>query len=219
MSQNTRKRRKKRKISAYESRLQRIRKAQKRIPDLQVADLVLVRTKGNFLRYLLRRATNSHWDHVALVIFPRNYKKGYMNNLIVETRDERGISIHKMEKYVNFPEKYDIGIKRVPGLKHDVRKRIISYMLMNVDAPYYRLKHRRFLLAIVSKKYSEKLFGRQRYCCSGFVQKAFYDAADWSSREKYVFREDYLSPIELQDITTPGDIAKSNNAKWIYNPH
>lgn len=191
----------------------------KKIPILQEADIVLVRNKKGLLRKLLRKVTKSHWDHVALVIFPKNKEKGFFNNLIIEAVDPRGIEIHKLTKYSGNPEKYDFGIKRMISLSEETRKRVLSFMLMNVDAPYYRLKLRRFLAAMISKKYSEKLLGRQRYVCSGFVQKSFYEAVNWDERDKVIFRDDYLSPMELQDITTPGDIARSEKTKWIYNKH
>jgi hypothetical protein len=49
------------------------------------------------------------------------------------------------------------------------------------------------------------------------VQRAFYEAANWDEREKLIFRTEYLSPMELQDITTPADVAKSTRGVWIYN--
>jgi hypothetical protein len=197
-----------------------------KLPPLKEADIVLIRhkkVKGSFLRTLLRitlrKITKSYWDHTALVLFPKNPQKGYFYNQIIEAVDPRGIEIHKLDKYLKNPEIYDIGVKRIPGLNMDTRKRIIAFMLMNVDAPYYRLKLRRFLLAIFSRKFSEKLLGRQRFCCSGFVQKAFYEAANWDQREKIIFKKEFLSPIELQETTTPADIARSDKAVWIYNEH
>jgi hypothetical protein len=71
----------------------------------------------------------------------------------------------------------------------------------------------------MSETYTRKYLGRQRYSCSSFVQKAFYEAATWEQRYKFIFREDFLSPIELQGIITPGDIAFSDKSVWIYNKH
>ncbi|MFA5062326.1 MAG: YiiX/YebB-like N1pC/P60 family cysteine hydrolase [Patescibacteria group bacterium] len=187
------------------------------IPPLKEADIVLVHVKKNFLRYLIRKVTKSYWDHVALVLFAKDVAKGQYYNQIIEAVAPRGIEVHKLDKYLKDPEKYEIGIKRVPDLDPETRKRILSFMLMNVDAPYYKLTLSRFLLAAISKKFSEDLLGRQRFSCSGFVQKAFYEAAGWDKREDMIFREDFLSPMELQDITTPADIAQSGKAVWIYN--
>lgn len=187
------------------------------IPILQEGDIVLLHTKKNFFRHLIRKVTNSYWDHSTMVIFPKDKKRGNFYNLIIEAVAPRGIEIHKLDKYLADPDTYEIGIKRIPNLNQETRDRVISFMLMNVDAPYYKLKFSKFLFASISKKYTEKLLGHQRYSCSGLVQKAFYEAANWDQRQDLIFREDFLSPIELQEITTPGDIARSKKAKWIFN--
>lgn len=189
------------------------------LPQLQEADIILVHTKRSFLRYFLRRVTKSYWDHVALVLFPKNLKNGQFYNQIIEAVDPRGIEIHKFDKYLKDSQKYDIGIKRIAHLDQATRRRIVAFMLMNVDAPYYKLSIIRFIVASISRRFSEWLLGRQRFCCSGFVQRSFYEATNWNERERFIFREEYLSPMELQDITTPGDIAKSDKAMWVYNKH
>lgn len=187
------------------------------LPELKEADIVLVHTKGNFMRFLLRVITKSYWDHVALVLFPRNKEKGQFYNQIIEASYPRGIEIHKLEKYLKNPDKYDIAIKRVPDLNIETRRRIVAFMLMNVDAPYYKVSLFGFILAALSKKFSIRFLAQQRFCSSGFVQKSFYEAANWDEREKLIFRKDYLSPLELEDLTTPADIANSSNTVWIYN--
>jgi hypothetical protein len=206
-------------IFKTEVRLSPLEKIRGRLPDLMESDLIFIRNKKSLLRYFLRKVTKSYWDHVALVLFPKNKAKGYFYNLIIEAVDPSGIEIHKLNKYLNNPDKYDVGIKRVPNIQESTRQRIMAYMLMNVDAPYYRFKFWKFFFASFSKEYNEEFLGRQRYSCSGFVQKAFYEAAGWEERESFIFREDFLSPMELQEITTPGDIAKSHKSDWIYNKH
>lgn len=187
------------------------------LPELKEVDIVLIRIKGNFLRFLLRKVTDSYWDHAALVLFPKNIKKGRFYNSIIESVKPNGVEVHKLQKYLTKPNKYDIGIKRVPNLSALNRHQVIAFALMNVDTPYYRLSTFKFLLAYLSKRYRKWLLRRQRYSCTGLVQKAFYEAANINSEDKFVFRTDFLSPIELQEITTPADIATSKNSKWIYN--
>lgn len=187
------------------------------MPKLKEADIILVHQKHSFIRYLLRIITNSYWDHVALVLFPKDLAKGQYYNQIIEAAYPHGIEIHKLEKYLKNPGIYDIAIKRFPDLDEATRKRTVAFMLMNVDAPYYKGSIFSFIFAALSKKFSIKFLAQQRFCSSGFVQKAFYEAANWDEREKLIFRKDYLSPMELQDLTTPADVANSTNTVWVYN--
>lgn len=207
------------KIKSKKQKINPCKKKKYSLPMLQEADLVFVRIKKNWLRELLRKVTGSYWDHIALVLFPVNVGKANCFNLIIEAVDPSGIEIHKLDKYLKDPDKYEVGIKRVPGLTMKTRQRILSFMLMNVDAPYYKFGFFKLVFALLSEAYSRKYLGRQRYSCSSFVQKAFYEAATWEQRSKFVFREDFLSPIELQGIITPGDIAISDKSVWIYNKH
>lgn len=187
------------------------------LPELKEADIVFVHQRHNFIRYLLRKIMRSYWDHVALVLFTKDIKKGQYYNQIIEASYPRGIEIHKLEKYLRDPSRYDIGIKRVPNLDASTRRRITAYMLMNVDAPYYKASLVGMILAAFSKKFSLTFLAQQRFCSSGFVQKSFYEAANWDERDKFIFRTDHLSPMELEDLTTPADIAASKNTIWVYN--
>ena len=116
------------------------------LPELKIADVVLIRHKHNLLRFFLRKVTNSYWDHSAMVVFARNPSKGYASNIIAEAVQHgsfetrrRGVEIHKLEEYLNYPDRFDIGIKRFTDIDDTLRDRVRSFMLMNVDAPYYRL--------------------------------------------------------------------------------
>lgn len=187
------------------------------LPELKEADIVFVHHHRSFIRYLLRKIMHSYWDHVALVLFTKDIAKGQYYNQIIEASYPRGIEIHKLEKYLRDPSKYDIAIKRVPNLDASTRRRITAFMLMNVDAPYYKASLVGMILAAISKKFSLMFLAQQRFCSSGFVQKSFYEAANWDEREKFIFRTDNLSPLELEDLTTPADIANSDKTVWVYN--
>jgi hypothetical protein len=197
------------------------------IPPLEVGDIVLVRYKKSFFRWLIRKVTNSYWDHSALVVFAKNPAKGYASNIIAEAIQrralevaKRGIEIHKLEKYLLDPLRYDVGIKRFPGLDEETRNRVRAFMLMNVDAPSYRLPIADFFFALLSRSIRRNLLRRQRFSCSGLVQKAYYDAADWGQKHRFAFRElSGDSPIEIQELVTPGDIATSDLCQWIWNAH
>lgn len=188
------------------------------LPELHQADIVLIHIKRDFLRYFLRKVTKSYWDHAALVLFTKDLKKGRYYDQILEAVKPNGVEIHKLEKYLKDPNKYDIGIKRMPKLDLVTSKRIISFMLMNVDAPYYKLSRIKFFLASISKRFRKWFLARQRYSGTGLVQKTFYEAAHWEEKEKFVFKTDNsLSPIELQELTTAADIANNTYCQWIYN--
>lgn len=194
------------------------------LPELRIADIVLVRHKKIFTRGLLRHVTESYWDHVALVLFARNPAKGYASDIIIEAIQyginssyRRGVEIHRLDKYLNDPERYDVGIKRVAWLNEEMQNRVRAYMLMNVDSPYYPLNTSKFLLAMLSKSFRHYLNGRQRYSCSGLVQKAFYEAVDWVDRSNVMFKGAGYTPIELQETTSPGDIGKSTACDWIWH--
>ncbi|MFZ6015678.1 MAG: YiiX/YebB-like N1pC/P60 family cysteine hydrolase [Patescibacteria group bacterium] len=194
------------------------------IPELEIADIVFVRHKKGLTRWLLRKVTRSYWDHTALIIFPRDYSRGYANNIIIEAIQhglnssyKRGVEVHRLDKYLNDPKKYDVGIKRIPWLSEDMKQRVRAFMLMNVDTPYYPIFTSKFFLAWVSKTYRKYLNSRQRYSCSGLVQKSFYEASDWQDRTDVIFRGSGYTPIEIQEITSPADIANSDAGVWIWN--
>lgn len=194
------------------------------IPPLKVADIVFVRHKKNFTRGLLRHVTESYWDHVALVLFASNLSKGYSTDILIESIQHgmnssylRGVEIHRLDKYLNDPEKYDVGIKRVTWLDEEVQNRVRAYMLMNVDSPYYLLVTSKYLFALVSKNFRTYLNHRQRYSCSGLVQKAFYEAVDWVDRSTVNFKGAGYTPIEMQETVSPGDIARSPGCEWLWH--
>lgn len=194
------------------------------LPPLQVGDIVLIHHKKGLNRFFLREITESYWDHSAMVVFTRDPNMGFSHDIIEESIQvglrntlRRGVEIHRLDKYLWNPELYDVGIKRVPGLSDEIRERIRSFMLMNVDAPYYRLPTLDFLTAWLSKRVRKYVLARQRFSCSGLIQKAFYEASDWNTRPKLIFRKYGGTPIELQELTTPGDFGTSENCQWIWN--
>lgn len=187
---------------------------------LQVADILLLRRRRSFLSKQIRIATNSYWNHTAIVFRIPNEQNQTRNVLIIEAL--HGIEIHRLESYTKKLDIYDIGVKRVPGLNKELQKKIITFMLDNVDTPYDYTR----LLGIFIRhylwksllKYREHLINKDYYVCSSFTQRAFYRAMPENRKKDVLFRKDVISDLDLEDIA-PGDIAKSTNCKWIYNPH
>lgn len=188
------------------------------LPELQDADLVLVHKRGSLLKYMVRRVTGGYWDHAALVLLARDPEKGYFHNIIIESVPG-GVEVHKLDKYMNDPGKFDVGVKRFPDLSDEMKTRVKASMLMNIDAPHQRLRMSKFGIALASKKYSGKLLSRQRFSTSGLIQKAFLEAASWEGKKDVIFRDKFASPLELEDTTTPQDIAACDRCRWIYNEH
>lgn len=199
-----------------EVELTEIEKIHGPLPNLEVGDIVLLHNKKNLKRKLLREITKSYWDHAAMVLYDKEPDMGYQDNLIIESH-YGGVMVHKIGKYMDDAKRYDVGIKRVPWLNDELKERLRALMLLNVDAPYYPYSFWKLVFSKISEPLSRYLLGRQRYSCSGFVQKCFYEAMDWKERYRVVFTKEYISPLQFQDTLSPGDIARSNKSKWIYN--
>lgn len=209
-----------------------LEKLRGRLPQLKTADIVLIHIKGSFLRSLIRRVTGSYWDHVTAVVYPQNENK-LEHSIIIENINPRlnlfyylvdlslrGTEIHRLDKYLNNPQKYDIGIKRVPWLTEEHRQRFSSFLISTIDTPYWPLPFWKFFLAAIWPSYRSWFLRRLRWSCSALVQRAYYEAVtNWQDRLKVVFKEGDLSPIEMQDMISPAEIAASANARWIYNEH
>jgi hypothetical protein len=198
------------------------------LPPLLPGDIILVRHKRHLARRFLRRIFGSYWDHAVMVIFPRDPAMHLSHTIVSESIRERGtytwwklrgVSLRPLTRFLSKPGKYDIGVKRVPGLTDEERERVVKYMLMNVDAPYWTWSYLKAALAAFFPPYRKIFLARQRFSCSGFIQQAFFDSVEWDKRRAVIFRDNLWSPIELQELITPADIARSDNAVWLHNEH
>ncbi|WKZ28735.1 MAG: hypothetical protein QY323_04340 [Patescibacteria group bacterium] len=196
------------------------------LPQLMIGDIVMIRHKKSLVRKFLRKVTESYWDHTALIIFTKNPEKGYSSNIIAEAIQyqafdawRRGVEVHKMDRYLNDPDRYDVGVKRCMNVSNELRDHVRAFTLMNVDAPYYRLPLADLALASISRTIRKFVLKRQRFTCSGLIQKAYWNAAPWERRHMFAFRDLGDSPIELQELVSPADIAKSDACEWIWNRH
>ena len=210
------KKKKLKKINSEQVQLSELEKKAGQLPKLKDVDIVLIHKRGNLLQYLIRKVTKGYWDQAALILIAKNQLKGYFHNIIIESVPG-GVEIHKLEKYLTNPQKYDVAIKRCTHLTPNMVTRIKAYMLSNIDAPHKNLRVTKFGLALASKKYSGKVMSQERFSGSGLIQMAFYDSANRDKREGYIFKKKFFSPRELEDSTTPTDIAESKHCKWIYN--
>jgi hypothetical protein len=195
---------------------------------LQRGDIVLIRHKKGLFRYFLRRYMGkSYWDHTAMVLYPEDKDRERDFTIIAESIKRgtfgmfasRTVAVHRLNMYIDKPFLYDVGIKRVRGLTKAQKVLATHIMLMNVDAPYWNWKKIRIIIASLLPPVKKMMARRQRFSCSGIIQKAFYDAVPWEQKEKIVFKDGVWSPLELQELATPADLARSKNTTWIYNEH
>lgn len=200
---------------------------------LQVADIIFVRKKGAFSSWLIRKFTKSYWSHVALVFAVPNKKLLFNNYLIVES-NRSGLEVHRIQKYTKKLDYYDIGVKRVPNIDKETRKRVIAFMLNNVDKRYDLTRILGYLLKgfemDLTKGILRFLVNKQDFVCSTFIQQAFYQAMNKNRKNDVIFQDnlDFSNKGEVikknlsfvdehLDYVSPKDIAKSKKAKWLYN--
>ncbi|HPL93211.1 MAG TPA: YiiX/YebB-like N1pC/P60 family cysteine hydrolase [bacterium] len=196
-------------------------------PKLQLADIILVHTKGSFIGWSIRKLTRSYWDHVALVFAIPNPKLQFYNYLVIEA-NRKGLEVHRIQEYLKNFRHYDIGVKRVPGMDLATRERVLAFMLNQVDQPYDLPRILGFVLRSfdldVLKNFSNLFVDKNDFICSSFTQKAFYEAFPENRKQDVVFREGIFKRkktkeafVELLNYVSPGDIGKSDKAKWLYN--
>jgi hypothetical protein len=185
---------------------------------LKVADIILLREKGDFISSVIRRFTKSYWSHAALVFVVPDKKFLFNNYLIIES-NQSGLEIHRIQKYTKYLNRFDIAVKRVPGLDKKIREKVVAFMLNNLDQKYDVARILAFFLKSfdldLTKGLAPLFVNKEDFVCSTFIQKAFLDA--FREKKKLV---DFSSEDEDDiEYLTPKDIAKSKNCKWIYNKH
>jgi hypothetical protein len=194
---------------------------------LQLADIILVRTKGTLVTRIIRKITGSYWDHVALVFMVPNPKLSFYNYLVIEA-NRKGLEVHRIQEYTENFRHYDVGVKRMPGLTHETQKKVLSFMLNQVDRPYDAPRILGFLLRSLDvnilKNFSHLFVDKQDFICSTFIQEAFLKALPEDQRSKAMFinfkkskNKKLSDKDDLLNYVSPADVAQSDNSKWLYN--
>lgn len=183
------------------------RKAMSELVDkgkLKRTDILVTRSKGSLLGWLIRFGTKSYWNHAAMVYVIRNPELGYDSTFIIESGGG-GIDIHNIGHYFARPKKYDVGIRRLEkdwfqddsedgGLRF--RRRVRGFALEEIDDKYNhrlildiaRKILRQIILAFIFPWLRRKETSQRRarmpgiarrldvnaYICSGFIQWAYY---------------------------------------------
>lgn len=194
---------------------------------LQVADIILVHGERAFYRAVQKRS-GSYWNHVAVVLQPPQPDLGIRGAFIIGAIDS-GIEVHRLRKYSEDMGKFDIGVKRFPGLTDEMRQHILSFMLNKIDAPYDYTRLLGYLFeGALRACLPKKIFKKVRraiitsqpnsFVCSTFIQHAFFDSVPSRMHTKTFAREHLRSVMEMEEIT-PADFARSQNYEWVFNPH
>jgi len=203
------------------------------IKSLKIGDIVLVRSRLGMISRLIRFASASYWTHVALVFDVPQYLTegvGLDEVLIAETDVSVQMSVHRLQNYLLQPDRFEIGIKRMPGLSDEERERFRGLFLGALDTPYDVLRVIVFFIQTlvtwftginISFKAAQQLIKTRRLVCSTFAQRSYYLAVAPHKRHSVIFRghENRLGLLEQMEFITPGDIARSRNTIWLYNPH
>lgn len=200
----------------------RFRKWKEFEPELRLADIILVhKNKGPIVRSI-QKNTDSYWNHSALVWFTPEKKHAFNNYLIIEA-NLKGIEVHRIQKYTHHFDTYDIGVKRMPGLDDEKRRKIMAFFINYLDTPYDMTRLVGFWFRTFMNKafnrYQHRIINRDEFICSTFTQKAYYQAFPPEEYKKALFKEvegDVLDLSSLEEIT-PADIANSRKLEWIYN--
>jgi hypothetical protein len=203
---------------------------------LKRADILVTRSKGSLLGWLIRFGTKSYWNHAAMVYVIRGPELGYDSTFIIESGGS-GIDIHNIGHYFERPGKYDIGIKRLEkdwfqddredgGLRF--RRRVRGFALEEIDDKYdhrlildiARKILRQLVLAVIFPWLRWKDSAQRRvrtpqlvrkldvnaYICSGFVQWAYYRGV-----EKVMMETGDTDVQKLQDVIFNPEVSQDDS--------
>lgn len=198
------------------------------VAGLLPGDIVLFRNEKSYLFRKVRELTNSHWNHAGLVFDV--VRLGTKTDTLVIEAGPHGIEVHRLRRYLDQPERYEVGLKRMPLLTPEYRGRFMGFFLDVLDTPYdftrlFGYLFRRVVTASFGVKahdfIANRLMNVDNFVCSSFIQRAYYLAVPPNQRDKTLFRDDQenLNFVYRMEYITPADIAKSKNTEWLYNPH
>lgn len=208
---------------------------------LQRADILVTRTKGSLLGWLIRKGTGSDWNHALMVYVIRDKQQGYEKTFIIESGGA-GIDIHNISHYFENPRKYDVAILRWESdwLKDDFQERlrycrtIRGFALAEIDDKY----NHRMIISIGRRIIRQLILGllfpwqrrkppKQRairvpgfikrldintYICSGFVQWAYYQCV------YSILREDAKGDPERASILEKNPLEDGRLQQAVFNP-
>jgi len=183
---------------------------------LQSGDIILVHTKNSLIGSIIRKATRSYWNHTALVLTNFSHLPEYKTTIVIEAQDE-GVVAHRIGAFLD-PNKYDIAIKRVPHLSETEKDMVRHYLLAHIDVQYDVARLFDFFIGIFTGRALTTFSDTSQAVCSSLIQKAFYHAVPEEKKREVIFVRNFKDQNDLEFVS-PADIAKSDKAVWIFNPH
>jgi len=199
--------------------------------NLEIGDIVLVNRKFGIYQQILKKVTGrSHWNHMAMVFDIVKTDDDHHDVIVIEAL-EQGIEVHRLQKYIRRPDGFDLGFKRLPGLKKSEKERIRGFFLDAVDTPYdyssaitylFKKPLMHILGTEVTDFIARKVIKPSYFVCTSFAQRAFYMALPPNERDRSLFIPDDDNSKDLNFLyqlieITPTDVARSKNTQWLYN--
>lgn len=190
---------------------------------LEVGDILLFHNRRHWMSAAIRWRTKSYWSHTALVFKDKKVIR-FGSPLIIEAFD-KGIEIHKLQKYTDNFDVIDIGVKRFKGLNAKERSEFAkSFMLNNIDVPYDYSRLVTFFFGGVFGKapskiirfFQKKTIRTDAFVCSTFIHKAFHHFKKHKDVKGGFLTHEEKELVQEEGIV-PGDIAKDENFEWIFN--
>ena len=154
---------------------------------MRKGDLLLIHHKNDVVSWIIRKATGSYWNHVAICID---------SNHVLEVRGHR-IQVSPIRKYVYNNKVYECKVVRCKRLNPNGVKKAISYMIDMQEEGYLKWAIACIMTFLNLKK------ELPRHTCSGLIAEAFETVG-------FYFKKSVKS-----SRITPSDIAKSRGVKYI----
>ena len=154
---------------------------------MRKGDLLLIHHKNDVVSWIIRKATGSYWNHVAICID---------SNHVLEVRGHR-IQASPIRKYIYNERVYECKVVRCKRLQPNDIKKAISYMIDKQEKGYFK-----WLIACIMTFLNLKK-ELPRHTCSGLIAEAF-ETVDF-----------YFKKSVKSSRITPSDIAKSRGVKYI----
>ncbi len=172
---------------------------------LEAADIVLVHTRHSLWASIIRLGTHCYWNHAAIVCRAAGAGHPYKGALLVDAKTDGGMEIRPAEYYLDNPDKYAVGVKRLdaswermyPGTERHLLGNVCNLAIgevpINLGLPIVERFDKALRQITVVLRFLRRKLGRmscpasppwntrpievKAFTCAGFVQWCYYVAA------------------------------------------